>query len=267
MCGGGASQTTTSNFQIPGQKQGIKAAKQYQKQWGRDRPLETDAYGGIQDNSAWAEGMMPYEQQLIQHMYGGAGLGEGADYIRDAYGQASQAYSPYLQQGFLDPMSNPYLQPAIEAARSSAMNSVADRFHKAGRSFSGAEGAAYGDAVTKAALPMLLNQYNQNAGLQQGAAQGLLGGATASSTGLDQAMGNQLKARMAAGQQMQNLNIPENMLLGIVDRQRKAAYDAAALRVAAMSGTPTSQTSTTTQSSDPFQALLGGGLGLLGALI
>jgi hypothetical protein len=275
MCGGGASQTTggTSTSEIPeylrkASKANIGAANAFADKWGKSTKDEKSAYGGIRDNSSWAEGMMPYQQQLIESLYGGGGMGEGADYIRNAYAQSNPAWEQYLQPGYLDPMSNPYLQPAIEAARSGAANDVASRFHKAGRSFSGSEGAAYGDAVTKSALPMLLGQYNTNVGAQQGAAQGILAGAGAASSGLDAAQKGILTAKMAAPGQLNNLNVPENMLLGISDRQRAAALQALNAKLASVSSTPFASSTTTSgitsQNSDPFQALLGGGLGLLG---
>jgi hypothetical protein len=280
MCGGGPSSTSTSSSTsksiVPkyiekAGKANLSAANDYYNRFKNDTPLTRQAFGSIVENSNWANDyMMPYQQQLIQSLYEGGGLGEGADYIRDAYGQASNAYQPYLQEGYLDPMTNPYLQPAIEAARSSSFNDVADRFHKAGRSFSGAESGAYGTAATNAALPMLLGQYNQNVGAQQGAAQGLLSGATGASSGLTQAQQAVLQAKMAAPGQIGNLNIPENMLLGIADRRQQSAQDALNMRIAALSGTPYSTTTTNSgtgssqQFSDPFQTMLGGGLGLLG---
>lgn len=278
MCGGGPTTTTsgTSTVEIPGYikragKSNLRAAANYANTWGKDAGYEPQAYQGIAGNANWAEGMMPYQQALIANLYQGGGMGEGADAIRNAYAQTAPVYGQYLGEGFLDPMSNPYLQPSIEAARSGAFNDVADRFHKAGRSFSGAEAGAFGDAATKAALPMLMGQYNQNAGLQQGAAQGLLGAAQGTSAGLDAAQKGILTAQMAAPQQIANLNIPENMLLGITDRQRQAAQDALNMRIAALSGTPYGSTTTTKGTSsmqtDPFQTLLGGGLGLLGLLM
>jgi hypothetical protein len=275
MCGGGASQTTggTSTSEIPeylrkASKANIGAANAFADKWGKSTKDEKSAYGGIRDNSAWSESMMPYQQGLISSLYGGGGMGEGADEIRQAWAQTAPVYGQYLQPGYLDPMSNPYLQPAIEAARSGAYNDVAGRFHKAGRSFSGSEGAAYGDAAAKAALPMLLGQYNTNVGAQQGAASGLLGAASGTSAGLDAAQKGILTAQMAAPGQMNNLNIPENMLLGISDRQRAAALQALNAKLAAVSSTPFASSTTTSgitsQNSDPFQALMGGGLGLLG---
>jgi hypothetical protein len=283
MCGGGPTTTTTStsspdkataklNDQFRSELKSLTAGgREFQSKYGTDLPDEIAAYLGIRNNSGIAEGYMPDQQALISQLYGGGGLGEGMDYIRDAYGQASNAYQPYLSEGYLDPMSNPYLQPAIEAARSSAFNDVASRFHQAGRSFSGAEAGAFGKGATSAALPMLLGQYNQNVGAQQGAAQGLLGSAIGASGGLDASQQGRLQAQMAAPGQIGNLNIPENMQLGIADRQRQQALEAMQLRATLLHGTPftpgSSSTSTSQTQSDPFQTMLGGGLGLLGAFL
>ena len=279
MCGGGPTTTTTTTpdksaqelnkITAKGLKDLLGAGQEFQSKYGVDLPSEKDAYAGIMGNAGIAQGYMPYQQQLISALYGGGGLGEGANALRGAWGQASQAYSPYLQGDYLDPMSNPYLQPAINAAQSQAFNSVADKFHKAGRSFSGAEAGAYGTAAANSALPMLLGQYNQNVGAQQAAAQGLLGGALGTSQGLDAAQQGRLQAMMAAPGQIGNLNIPQNMSLGISDRQRQHALDAMNLRATILHGTPFTpgQTTTSTTSSDPFQTALGAGIGLLGAFL
>jgi hypothetical protein len=233
MCGGGGSSTTTTSEVPDFVKKGAKAARQsaqaYQKKYGVTTPAEQALYARLGQNADTAESYMPYQQALIGNLYTGGGMGQGAQYIN---------------------------------------GDVADRFANAGRSFSGAEAGAFGDAATKAALPMLMGQYNTNVGEQQAAAAGLLGSAGQTATGLDTTQGNVLKAQMAAPQQISNLNIPENLMLSVEDRKRKAAYDAAMLQVSAMSGTPgMGSTSTTTQSTNPFQTLVGGGLGLLGAFM
>ena len=279
MCGGGGP-SATSMITTKGSKglnKMVKAeskdllgdARRFEDKWDGDTAADRRIYDRIGSNADIAEGYMPMQDRLIGDLYAGGGLGEGQDYIRDAWSQASQAYQPYLQGNYLDPMSNPYLQPSIEAARSGAFNDVADRFHKAGRSFSGAEAGAFGDAATRAALPMLMGQYNQNVGAQQGAAQGLLGGAMGASGGLDQSQQARLQAQMAAPGQIGNLNIPENMLLGIKDRQRTLAQNALMLRQSMVRGTPynPTQVSTQTTQTDPFQTYAGAGIGLLGALM
>ena len=279
MCGGGTS--TTTKYSVPknvkkAAKQSAKAktelinqGNQYVDEFGQPTELDQQAFSGIQDNAAWAEGYMPYQDQMINYLYQGGGMGEGQNAIRDSYNQSAGAYERFLGEDYLDPMSNPYLQPAIESARSGAFNDVASRFHKAGRSFSGAEAGAFGEGATRAALPMLLGQYNTNVGQQMGAAGGLLGGALGASSGLDSSQQGALKAMMAAPGQMQGLNIPENMLLSTEMQRRNMAREALQLQSGILSGNATQMpmNSTTTQASDPFQTMLGGGLGLLGMMM
>lgn len=237
----------------------------------RPTKAEKGAYSGIMQNAQTAEGYMPMQQGLIGDLYAGGGFGEGKDYITNSMDAAEAAYQPYLQSNYLDPMSNPYLQPALEAARSGAINSVGDRFAAAGRSFSGAHAGALGEGITNAALPMLLNQYNQNVGAQQNAAQGYVNSGIGASGALDSTAGNTLKAQMAAPGQIQNLNIPENMILDAAGRRRQQKLMALQTLGGIISpiggmGGITSGTGTTQQYSDPFQTMLGGGLGLLGML-
>jgi hypothetical protein len=275
MCGGGGVTTTSKKSKIPGfiedaYKSATSAASNYADDWSGATGDEKNAYKGIRGNAKTAEQYMDEQQALINYLYGGGGMGEGTDAIRYAMGQSAPVYERYMGEGYLDPMSNPYMQPSIEAARSDAYRGVSDKFAKAGRSFSGAEAAAFGDAAAKSALPMLMGQYNQNTGTQLAATQGLLSGALGGAAGIDAGMGNKLKAQMAGPTQLANLNIPENMLLSIADRERAAAQAAAAMQMSVMSGLsgyPFQVTGTQKTSSDPFQTMVGGGLGLLGAFM
>jgi hypothetical protein len=257
MCGGGGVTTTSKKSKIPGfiedaYKSATSAASNYADDWSGATGDEKNAYKGIRGNAKTAEQYMDEQQALINYLYGGGGMGEGTDAIRYAMGQSAPVYERYMGEGYLDPMSNPYMQPSIEAARS------------------GAEAAAFGDAAAKSALPMLMGQYNQNTGTQLAATQGLLSGALGGAAGIDAGMGNKLKAQMAGPTQLANLNIPENMLLSIADRERAAAQAAAAMQMSVMSGLsgyPFQVTGTQKTSSDPFQTMVGGGLGLLGAFM
>src|SRR3990167_2447576 len=139
MCFGGSSggTTTTTNNQtkVPGfiqdaQEAAIKAGSGYATSplgMGTS-PEELGAYGGIRSNAGYANSLQPNQAGLIEGLYAGGGLGQGMGDISDAYNQQWNVSQPYLQQNYLDPMSNPYLQPAIESARSSAYGDVADRF-------------------------------------------------------------------------------------------------------------------------------------------
>ena len=105
-----------------------QSSKDYQSKYGKDLADEKTAYGGIRQNAGIAESYMPQQQALISLLYGGGNLGEGMDALRQSWQQAQGVYQPYLQSNYLDPMTNPYLQPAIEAHLAYAKK-IAEKAH------------------------------------------------------------------------------------------------------------------------------------------
>ena len=209
--GGGPQQTTQTEGSttqapwapaIPALKQSLAMGKGFQKRLSKVTPAELEAFKGIRQNANFAEGYMPSQQDLISQLYAGGGFGERDQDIRDAMDANRQMLSPYLQQGYLDPMTNPDLQPAIEQQRQQQYSSIADKFGSAGRGFSGAMGDAMARGMTSAALPMLLGQYNTNVQAQQGAGQAAMQGATQGAQALDQSQQARMQAQMAAPQQI-----------------------------------------------------------------
>jgi hypothetical protein len=278
--GGGPQQTTQTEGStssapwapaIPALKQSLALGKNYQRRLSRVTPAEREAFQGIRGNARFAEGYMPAQQDLVSQLYAGGGMGERNQDIRDAMDANRQMLSPYMQQGYLDPMTNPYLQPAIEQARQQQYSGIADKFQSAGRGFSGAMGDAMARGMTSAALPMLLGQYNANVQAQQNAGQAAMQGATQGALALDQSQQARLQAQMAAPQQIQNLNVPQNMMLEAEARRRNIPLDVLARTTAmfsgmgAMGGTGTSMgTGMQQQYSNPWMTGIGAGVGLLG---
>jgi len=255
----------------PALKQSLQMGKAMQKRWSKITPNERDAFRDLRQNARFAEGYMPNQQELIDNLYGGAGFGERDQDIRDAMDANRSVLSRYMGEEYLDPMSNPYLQPSIENARRGAYGDVADSFRAGGRSFSGAMADAASRGMTSAALPMLLGQYNTNVQAQQGAAQQAMGAATGGAQALDQSNAQRMAAQMAAPGQIANLNIPQNMMLEAEARRRNIPLDVLARTtglfsgVAQLGGTGTSMgTGMQSQYANPWLQGAGIGMGLLG---
>jgi hypothetical protein len=245
--------------------------QQAQKKWSQLSPAEKSAFKGLRENAAFAQGYMPDQEGLIDDLYAGGGFGERNQDIRDAMDANRDVLSRYMGENYLDPMSNPYLQPAIEQARSGSYNDVADKFQAGGRSFSGAMGDAVARGMTNAALPMLLGQYNQNVGAQQNATAAAMNAATGGAQALDASNQQRLAARMAAPGQIANLNIPQNMMLEAEARRRNIPLDVLGRTTAMFTGMgglggTTSGTGYGTQQTqpNPFMQYGGAALGLLG---
>jgi len=277
---GGPQQTTTTDQTSttepwgpaqPALKQGLKTGMQLQKRWGKATPAELEAFKQMKGNARFAQGYMPNQQDLISNLYAGAGFGERDQDIRDAMDANRQMLSPYLQKGYLDPMTNPYLQPAIEQARSGSYSDVSDKFRAGGRSFSGAMGDAVARGMTNAALPMLLGQYNTNVQAQQGAGQQAMQAAQGGAAALDQSNAQRMAAQMAAPGQIANLNIPQNMMLEAEARRRNIPLDVLTRTMGLFSGagalggqTTGSGTSLQQQYQNPWMQGMGMGMGVMG---
>jgi hypothetical protein len=255
----------------PALTQSLQYGKKLQKKWSKPSPAELKAFKGLRGNARFAKGYMPNQQDLISSLYEGGGFGEGDQDIRDAMDANRSVLSRYMGENYLDPMTNPYLQPAIENARRGAYGDVTDSFRQGGRSFSGAMADAASRGMTNAALPMLLGQYNQNVGAQQNAAAAAMNASTGGAAALDQSNQQRLSAQMAAPGQIANLNIPQNMMLEAEARRRNIPLDVLARTssmfsgMGALGGSGTGSVMGTQQTTpNPFMQYGGMGLGLLG---
>lgn len=280
--GGGPQQTTQTSGTTtsepwkdaqPALRYALNRGMQLSKKWGELTPAEKTAFGQMRGNAQFAQGYMPSQQDLISNLYSGGGLGEGSQDIRDAMAANRSVLTPYLSPGYLDPATNPYLQPAMEQARTGAYTDVADKFRAGGRTFSGAMADAVSRGMTNAALPMLLGQYNQNVGAQQNAAQQAMAASTQGAQALDQGQQARLQAMMAAPGQIQNLNVPQNMMLEAEMRRRNIPLDVLAKTTGMFTGMGAlgSQGASTGYGmnqtySNPWMTGIGAGIGVLGGL-
>lgn len=82
----------------------------------------------------------------------------------------SSTLSPYFASGYTDPTKNPATASALNAISQQVGNQVNGQFAAAGRNGSPANTTALAYGISNAEAPYLLNESNQLAGLQQGAA-------------------------------------------------------------------------------------------------
>lgn len=232
------------------------------------------ALQGLQNAAKVNAAYAPQQNQLIKNLYSGAGLGQGTGYINQAYNAASGALNPYLQAGYLDPASNPYLHQALGTLQNDIYNQTADKFQLAGRGFSGDFADALGRGYAAGLTPMLLGQYNTNVGTQQGAAGQLGSLAGAASSGLDAAALNKLNAAQAAAAQQAAAYAPYNASLAASQQAALAPYTSVGaqqqylLPIAQLGSTGLTTGKTTTTVPDPsmLQSAVGAGAGAAGIL-
>lgn len=108
--------------------------------------------------------------------------------VTDAYKRLVDQLTPYASGSRIDVSSDPNLQKLLTLVGDDASNRVNSMFAAAGRDFSGAHLGNVAKEVSNAQLPVLVGQYNTEAGRQIDAAKALYGAGADTATkvqGLD----------------------------------------------------------------------------------
>jgi hypothetical protein len=236
------------------------------------------AIGGLQNTAkTQADQFGPQQQALVNNLYQGAGLGQNAGMINDAYGSVSGALNPYLQSNYLDPMTNPHLGSALSTLQNDIYTDTASRAQLSGRPmFTNADSSdALGRGYAAGLAPLLMGQYNQNVAAQQGAAGQLSNAANQAAAGLDAGGVNKLNAQMAAQGAQAGMYDPYRAQLAASQANAQLPYTNLAaqqnylLPMAQLGGQSktSAQATIPEQSADPWQTAAGigmSGLGILG---
>ncbi len=129
-------------------------------------PGQTSGLNALQGAAGAIPGMGPQVGNVANQYLSGQpnALGQGA------YNQASGALSPFLQSNFLNPMSNPFTGQAMGTLNQDLTNQITSQFAGAGQGFGPAEAQALARGLGQGESGVLMNQFNQNAGLAQSAA-------------------------------------------------------------------------------------------------
>ena len=95
--------------------------------------------------------------------------------VSDAFTGLQDQLGAYANGDYLDPMSNPQMAAMLQTVGDSVQARINRMFAGAGRDLSGANQGAVARGVTEAQLPLLLDQFNKQQGLQVDAAKALYG--------------------------------------------------------------------------------------------
>ena len=197
--------------------------------------------------------------------------------LSGAYAGMKDTLSPYMSSSFLNPMSTPGFSDAYSAMKSDITNSVNGQFAAAGRDMSPANSKALSEGMSRGLGGLIQNQYNQNVGAQQGAANSLFGaGANTASglTGLDQtAVSNWLSGMGVAGQIPGLTAAPGMAQLGAETQAGQLPFQnlswltSGLLPISALGSQGTSHTQgTVTKETDPLSNIIGGVSGAAGLI-
>ncbi len=154
--------------------------------------LSSASSGAIDQLQQSANAGNPYAGQIdqfTQNLLNGGGANGQAGALQGGLDQYKQQMSQYADPNYSS-LNDPNLKAALAQIQSDVGNGVNSQFAAAGRDMSGANQQAYGRGVSAAQAPLILDQFNQDRALQQGAA-GSLYGAQNTTSGLLSGMNQQ----------------------------------------------------------------------------
>lgn len=248
-------------------------------QFGNWRPTqgENRAFLGLGQNIKHTNEYLPQMQGLVDNLFKGGGLGEGAQGIRDSWDTANKALTPIARGDFLDMESNPYIQDIVNKTQGDVYNRIGGLFAGSGRTASGAHMNALGSGIGDATNQLYYNAYSGERDRQSGAIRDLLSGSVGAAQGLDATLGNKLGAQQAgAGMAKMVTGMRDDPFLKQLElaqmRRQLPLQNLSQLRdfvlpiASEFKGGHTNSYSNTTTSGNPVQQILGGVLGGLNML-
>jgi hypothetical protein len=196
------------------------------------------------------------------------------------YADYQQALTPFARGDFVNPASNPALQPYLDTIRNDVTNSVNGTFAGAGRDLSGLNQQALARGIAQGEAPVLLDAYQQGLGNQLNAINALYGAGNTSAgllSNLDQnALANRQAGVGAATAALQardssaNQSLQAEALRRGLPLQNIQQLQSLLIPLAQLGGSQQSQGTSVASQQMPFaNQLIGGilgGAGLLGGL-
>lgn len=184
---------------------------------------ETTALDNLQKT---ANAGNPYADQIggyAKDLLSGGGANGQAGAIQGGLDAFKTQMSPYASADYSS-LNDPRLRAALDQVQNDTTNSVRGQFAAGGRSFSPDEAMAVGRGVSAAQAPLILNQFNQDRSVQQGAAKSLYDAQNNTGgllTGLtQQSLANRGLGVDAAGKAIDANNYGANQSLAIEAQRR-----------------------------------------------
>lgn len=206
---------------------------------------------------------------------GGANAQSGA--LQGGLDQYKQQMAQYADPNYSS-LNDPKLQAALAQIQSDVGSNVNSQFAAAGRDMSGANQQAYGRGVSAAQAPLILDQFNKDRTLQQGAA-GSLYGAQNTTSGLlsglnQQGLTNQQQGMANSNDALAAKNYGPTQTLNLeqlkqqIPAQTLGFLAQIGIPIAGLGGQSTSTGETTKQDSLATQfGQFGSGLGGIGKFL
>jgi hypothetical protein len=171
----GASSGTTNPWE-PAQPylSGILAQLQGQLPATSLTPTESSALGGLADSAGYITQFLPGATSLATDLLAGGGP-DRSGLASSAYDAYKAALTPFARGDYVNPASNPALQPYLETIRNDVANQVNGMFAGAGRDLSGLNQQTLARGIAQGEAPLLLDAYNRALADQRSAIDALYG--------------------------------------------------------------------------------------------
>lgn len=274
---GGSKQTQTQNSTSQPWQAAQPQLNNILTQLGGINPALTDNQSNALDQTvALAKAGNPYAPAIDSYVT--TALGGGPDrtgLLSDAYNNYKTNLAGTAQGDYLDPNKNPFFAQTTNAISNDVQNRVNSMFAGAGRDLSGANQGTLAREITNATAPIYANVYNTERGNQLNAQNALFnaGGSTASGlANLDQLRLGNMGVGMNAAYTANNAAYdPYNRILAAESARQGIPLSTLQQMTGIAApigglGRDTQGTTTTEQSSNPTQALIGAGIAGLGIM-
>lgn len=235
---------------------------------------ETGALNTLSSNATQGNPNAPAIGQYATNLLNGGGASDQAGAVSSNLNDLRSRLSGQADPNYSS-LSDPKLRAALDQIQTDVSGQVNGQFAAAGRDFSGYNQQALSRGVASAQAPLILDQFNRDRTLQQGAA-GTLYNAGNTSSGLlsamnQQGLANQGQGVTASQQAIDAKNSGANQQLAVEAQRRGIPMQALGLLaqlgipIAGLGGTSSGKTTGTSQLSGTQQFLgIMQGIGQLG---
>lgn len=160
-------------------------------------PTSTNALNQLQTSASAGNPFSTAITDYTKNLLNGGGANDQAGAMQGGMDTLRQQLSPFASPDYSS-LNDPKLRAALDQIQSDVGNSINSQFAAAGRDMSGANQMAYGRGVSAAQAPLILDQFNKDRAMQQGAA-GALYNAQNSTSGLLSGLNQQSLANQGQG--------------------------------------------------------------------
>lgn len=196
-------------------------------------PDQMAAFGQLKENAGAGNPFTPQIAKLAEDAFNYSGGTENKAMVSDAYAGLQGNLGAYANGDYLDVMNNPQMREMLDMVAGNVQDRINRSFHGMGRSRSGINQQSVSRGITEGQLPLLLDQFNKQQGLQMDAAKALYGAGGDTATTLNSMGQNDLNVRSSgiglAEQALAARDYAPNKILDLDQQIQQLPYENLAL--------------------------------------